>query len=125
MPVHFLYSFQVNALLHSLDIDSDARARGPLPGKFQELEDYWNESQGIIRPRPHVADGWANEFNQLRVNHGDPESWAHSFEQQHGANGWASEFEQVRHCLFLQSLVSFKWKLLSFYMFCLVENVMG
>ncbi|OWM85954.1 hypothetical protein CDL15_Pgr012204 [Punica granatum] len=74
---------QVNALLHSLDIDSDVRGRGPLPGRFREMEDYWNESQGMMRPGPHVADGWANEFNQLRVNHGNPESWAHSFEQQH------------------------------------------
>ncbi|KAK4778796.1 hypothetical protein SAY86_006324 [Trapa natans] len=85
---------QVNALLHSLDIDSDVHAKGPLPGRYRELEEYWNESQGMMRPVPHVADGWANEFNQLRVNHGNPESWARSFEQQHGSNGWASEFEQ-------------------------------
>lgn len=52
----------------------------------------------MMRPVPHVADGWANEFNQSRVNHGDPESWARSFELQHGANGWASEFEQARQC---------------------------
>lgn len=41
-----------------------------------------------------AADKWASEFAQQRAS-GDPETWAHSFEQQHGINGWASEFEQV------------------------------
>ncbi|CAK7323911.1 unnamed protein product [Dovyalis caffra] len=85
---------QVNALLSSLDIDGDMRAKGPLPGRFRELEDYWNESQGALRPGPPQADGWVAEFSQHRIDHGDPNAWAHSFEQQHGANGWASEFEQ-------------------------------
>ncbi|GFZ12650.1 peroxin 5 [Actinidia rufa] len=84
---------QVNALLSSLDIDSDIQARGPLRGRFRELEGYWNESQGMLKPGPHAADGWVNEFTQHRVQHGDPNAWAHSFELQHGANGWASEFE--------------------------------
>lgn len=84
---------QVNALLSSLDIDGDTRARGPLPGRFRELDDYWNESQGMMKPGPHAADGWVTEYTQRRVDHGDPNTWAHSFEQQHGANGWASEFE--------------------------------
>lgn len=96
--LHFLTTLylQVNALLSSLDIDNDVRAKGPLPGRFRELEDYWNESQGALRPGPHPADGWIAEFNQHRVDHGDPDAWAHSFEQQHGANGWVSEFDQVR-----------------------------
>lgn len=83
---------QVNALLSSLDIDTEGQAKGPLPGRFRELEDYWNESQG--RHGPHAADGWISEFNQHRLDHGDPNAWARSFEQQHGANGWVSEFEQ-------------------------------
>jgi peroxin-5 len=85
----------VNALLSSLDIDGDVRAKGPLAGRFRELEDYWNESQGALRPGPPQSDGWVAEFSQHRIDHGDPNAWAHSFEQQHGANSWASEFEQV------------------------------
>lgn len=80
----------------SLDIDGHAQAKGPLPGRFRELEDYWNESQGTLKPGAHAADGWVAEFNQHRMGHGDADAWAHSFEQQHGANGWASEFEQAR-----------------------------
>lgn len=86
---------QVNALLSSLEIDNHVRARGPLPGRYPELEEYWNESLAM-KPVPHVADGWINEFAQNRVGHADPNAWAQSFEQQHGANGWASEFEHVR-----------------------------
>lgn len=85
---------QVNTLLSSLEIDSDARGKGPLPGRFRELEDYWNESQGMRNTGPHPADGWVAEYGQHRAAHGDPDAWAHSFEQQHGANGWASEFER-------------------------------
>lgn len=85
---------QVNALLCSLEIDSDIQAKGPPPGRFRELEEYWNESQGALGPGPHAADGWIAEFGQHRAEHGGPDAWAHSFVQQHGANGWASEFEQ-------------------------------
>ncbi|XP_009374433.2 peroxisome biogenesis protein 5 [Pyrus x bretschneideri] len=85
---------QVNALLSSLDIDSDVNTKGPLPSRFRELDDYWNESQAITKPGAHAAQGWVTEFSQHRVDHGDPNSWAHSFERQHGANGWASEFDQ-------------------------------
>ncbi|XP_010539370.1 PREDICTED: peroxisome biogenesis protein 5 isoform X2 [Tarenaya hassleriana] len=85
---------QVNALLSSLDIDNDMQARGHIPGRFREMEDYWNESQGVMRPGPHPADGWVTEFNQHGMDHGGPDAWVKSFEQQHGMNGWVSEFEQ-------------------------------
>ncbi|XP_077223215.1 peroxisome biogenesis protein 5-like [Tasmannia lanceolata] len=84
---------QVNALLHSLDIDNDLRIKGPLRGRYPELEEYWNESQGSINSGAHGEDRWVAEYRQ-HGPHGDPESWADSFEQQHGANGWASQFEQ-------------------------------
>lgn len=85
---------QVNALLCSLDIDNNGQVKGPLHARLRELDDYWNESQGIIKPL-HPTDGWVAEFGQHQIEHGDPHAWAHSFEQQHGANGWASEFEQA------------------------------
>ncbi|MBA0661086.1 hypothetical protein Goklo_012998, partial [Gossypium klotzschianum] len=85
---------QVNALLSSLEIENDIHARGSMPGGFRKLEDYWNESQGVLKPGAHAADGWVTEFSQNRPHHGDLEAWAHSFEQKHGAGGWASEFEQ-------------------------------
>lgn len=86
----------MNALLTSLDIDSNGPAKGPIPARLRELEDYWNESQAIIKPGFHATDGWIAEYSQHRAEHGDPDAWAHSFERQHGANGWASEFEQAR-----------------------------
>lgn len=79
-----------------MDIDGDIQAKGPLPGRFRELEEYWNESQESLKRGAHAADEWVAEFNQQRMEHGDTDAWAHSFEQQHGAIGWASEFEQVR-----------------------------
>ncbi|CAO2191958.1 unnamed protein product [Urochloa humidicola] len=82
---------QVNTLLQSLDIDN--RMRGPMPGQYPELEQYWNQSQSSMGPAPvhNSADKWITEFGNQSNN---PESWAHSFEQQYGPNGWASEFEQ-------------------------------
>ncbi|CAI0540820.1 unnamed protein product [Linum tenue] len=85
---------QVNTLLSTLDIDNEVHANGPPHSKFNELENYWNESQGAARPGPQAADGWAKEFTYNRVDYGDPNPWVNSFEQQHGTNGWASEFEQ-------------------------------
>lgn len=87
-------SSQVNALLSSLEIDGDLQARGHMPGRFREMEEYWNESQ-IMKPGSHPVDGWVSEFIQHPVGHGDPNSWAQSFEQEHGANGWVSEFNHV------------------------------
>ncbi|KAL9998864.1 putative tetratricopeptide-like helical domain superfamily [Helianthus debilis subsp. tardiflorus] len=83
---------QVNALLSSLEIDNQGMARGPMPGRYPELEQYWGESQAMP-PRPHGPDGWADEFSQQRLGQADPNAWALSFERQHGAGGWASEFE--------------------------------
>lgn len=91
----FLYSSQVNALLSSLDIDTNVQARGGPPGRSQEMENVWNDSQNM-QNGPHSSDGWIAEYDQHRVQRGDPNVWAQSFEQQHGANGWASEFENVR-----------------------------
>ncbi|KAJ4868557.1 Peroxisome biogenesis protein 5 [Raphanus sativus] len=87
---------QVNALLSSLDIDDGIQARGHIPGRFRELDDYWNESQAVTKPGLHPADSWAAEFDQHQhgMNHGGPDAWVNSFEQQHGVNGWATEFEQ-------------------------------
>ncbi|KAL5729687.1 Peroxisomal membrane signal receptor PTS1 [Ranunculus cassubicifolius] len=86
---------QVNTLLHSLEIDNDFRNKGPAPGRYRELEEYWNESQGAQRPGdPLTSNGWLAEYNQHVASRGNPDTWAQSFEQQHGANGWASEFDQ-------------------------------
>ncbi|KAK7322426.1 hypothetical protein VNO77_25805 [Canavalia gladiata] len=85
---------QVNALLCSLDIDSNVRGKGPMTERFRELEDYWNESQGNLRLGAPAANGWITEFSQHRENLDNPDSWANSFEQQHGVNGWVSEFGQ-------------------------------
>lgn len=83
----------------SLDIDSNVRAKGPMPERFRELEDYWNESQGNLRLGAHATDGWIAEYSQHREKHDNPDSWANSFEQQYGVNGWVSEFERVRYCI--------------------------
>ncbi|KAK6947170.1 Tetratricopeptide repeat 1 [Dillenia turbinata] len=85
---------QVDALLCSLDIDNSVQAKGHIPGRFSELEDYWNESQGSRQAGHLPANGWVTEFDQHRAQQGDPELWALSFERQHGVNGWASEFER-------------------------------
>lgn len=84
---------QVNALLHSLDIDSDDRMKGPMHGMPPELEEYWTESQLAMKPGMMPADRWVAEYDQQK-GHNDPDAWADSFERMHGANGWASEFEK-------------------------------
>ncbi|XP_075487135.1 peroxisome biogenesis protein 5-like [Primulina tabacum] len=86
---------QVNALLSSLEIDYDTKARSHGPGRFSEMEEFWNESQGM-KPRLHPTDGWVAEFTQNRA-HDDPKLWVESFERQHGASGWASEFEHEQY----------------------------
>uniref|UniRef100_A0A7N0TDR3 Peroxin-5 n=1 Tax=Kalanchoe fedtschenkoi TaxID=63787 RepID=A0A7N0TDR3_KALFE len=91
---------QVNALLSSLDIDNDLRMKGP--SRFQELDEYWNESQGAMNRAALPSDRWVSEFQQQRPVV-DPNAWAHAFEQQHGANGWASEFEQEQNQMSLMN----------------------
>ena len=86
---------QVNALLCSLDIDSEIQAKGPLPGKLWEMEKYWNESLGTQKDTVHPEGKWISEYRQHEAGHTDPDVWVLSFEQQHGASGWASEFERV------------------------------
>lgn len=81
--------------MSSLDIDDGIQARGHIPGRFRELDDYWNESQAVMKPGLHPADSWAAEFNPHGMDHGGPDAWVQSFEHQHGVNGWATEFEQV------------------------------
>lgn len=103
-----LFALQVNALLSSLDIDGDIRARGPMPGRFPELEEYWNESQSM-KPGPHVSDGWATEFAQHRAARDDPNMWVQSFERQHSSNGWASEFDHVRN-IYLYPVILVRYK---------------
>ncbi|KAL5074480.1 hypothetical protein RYX36_013464 [Vicia faba] len=69
---------QVNALMYSLDIDSNVRGKRPMPERFRELDDYWNESQGnVIQETALPAPGdWASEYQQ-KYNHGD--AWAGEF----------------------------------------------
>lgn len=84
---------QVDALLCSLDIDKDIQMKGPLPGRVRELEEYWNESQGMPAPVAPVADGWVAEYRQHNAEHFGPNGWVNLFEREHGPSGWASEFE--------------------------------
>jgi peroxin-5 len=117
------YLYQVNTLLHSLDIDNSYRTKNPLHGPYPEMEEYWNQSLSALRSGPmhNAANNWAAEFGKQNNNpegwvtefgkqnnnpegwitefgkqNNNPEGWARSFEQQYGPNGWASEFEQVR-----------------------------
>ncbi|KAL5057563.1 hypothetical protein RYX36_029167 [Vicia faba] len=78
---------QVNALLSSLDIDSNVRGKRPMPERFRELDGYWNESQGNVIQGAHASDGWISEFSQNRERYDNPDAWANSFKQQHGVNG--------------------------------------
>lgn len=83
--------------------------------RFRELEGYWNESQGQgnLRLGGPAADGWIAEFGQHREKYDNPDSWANSFEQQHGANGWVSEFEHVR--ILYCSICSYNLKFLTLF----------
>ncbi|CAI9266755.1 unnamed protein product [Lactuca saligna] len=65
------FSFKVNALLSSLEI---------------------NNHGGLVRE--HMPDGWADEFSQQHG--GDPNAWTLSIEQQHGTGGWAFKFQHEK-----------------------------
>ena len=109
-----IFFLQVDALLHSLDIDNDVQIKGPLPGR--ELEEYWNESQSI---QAAVADRWVTEFRPQQPEPFPINGWVNSFEQEHGRNGWASEFEHVR-----TKKRSLKWHSF-FFFFLLLSEVLG
>lgn len=92
---------QVNALLHSLDIESDLRPWGPQGGRFSELEEYWTEVHaGRLGSRqsshPMYLDNsnkWAAEFDQQKNFLKGPETWADEFQQQQ-SNSWAHQFSE-------------------------------
>ncbi|CAM8995553.1 unnamed protein product [Rhodiola kirilowii] len=58
---------QVNALLSSLDIDNDMRMKGPTRGRFQELNEYWNESQGAMNRGPFPSDSSKGQLVTLML----------------------------------------------------------
>ncbi|KAH7429143.1 hypothetical protein KP509_09G032700 [Ceratopteris richardii] len=89
---------QLNALLHSLNIEPDLRALEHQRGYTSELEEYWNDAHagrmtalqnGRFRDN---ADQWAVEFSQQGVIKG-PQHWAEEFQQQH-EDAWANEFTE-------------------------------
>src|SRR4051812_48240419 len=90
--------------MYSLDIDSNVRGKGPMPERFRELDDYWNESQGNMIQGSHASDGLIFEYGQNRERYDNPDAWANSFEQQ---RGWVSEFEHVRTLRFSISSYNF------------------
>ena len=87
----------MNALLHSLDIESEIRSWGP-QGRYPELEGYWNEAHaGRLGPMENgqhggPSDQWAAEFNKQDIVR-RPELWAEEFQQQ--GDGWADQFDKV------------------------------
>ncbi|KAI5077377.1 hypothetical protein GOP47_0007201 [Adiantum capillus-veneris] len=90
---------QVNALLHSLDIEPDLKTMGPQHGHHSELEEYWNDAHAgrisAMQKGRFVdnSDHWATEFSQRREDVRDPENWHQEFQQQHG-NDWVNQFTE-------------------------------
>ena len=84
----------MNALLHSLDIDSELRSWEP-QGPFPELEKYWSDAHAgklaAVESGQHLqnSDQWAENFNTSR----DPQQCVGKFQQQR--NGWADQFDKV------------------------------
>jgi peroxin-5 len=75
------YLYQVNTLLHSLDIDNSYRTKNPLHGPYPEMEEYWNQSQSPLRSGSmhNAANNWAAEFGKQNNN---PEGWITEFGKQ-------------------------------------------
>lgn len=102
---------QVNALLHSLDIESELRAWGPQGGRFSELEEYWNEAHAgrlaAMQNGRHMnnSDQWAAEFNQHQDVPRGPQHWAEEFQQQQG-DGWADQFSEEQSQISTREFVS-------------------
>lgn len=102
---------QVNALLHSLDIESELRAWGPQGGRFSELEEYWNEAHAgrlaTMQNGRHMnnSDQWAAEFNQQQDVQRGPQHWAEEFQQQQGG-GWADQFNEEQSQISTREFVS-------------------
>lgn len=86
---------QVNALLQSLDIESDLRFQGPIGGRHSELQRYWNESQ-TTHSKGGVADQWAQDFGQQYRQVARPGDWAEEFHTHHNVDGWVDQFGEVR-----------------------------
>ncbi|MCO5605091.1 hypothetical protein L7F22_059270 [Adiantum nelumboides] len=92
---------QVNALLHSLDIEPDLKTWGPQYGRHSELEEYWNEAHaGRIAAMQNGrfvdnSDRWATEFSQQREDVRGPQNWAEEFKHQQG-DDWANQFTEAR-----------------------------
>ncbi|CAM6083412.1 unnamed protein product [Calypogeia fissa] len=86
---------QVNALLQSLDIESDARFHGPMGGRHSELQGYWNESQ-MAPGKSVVADQWAQDFSQQYRQVPRPGDWAEEFHTHHNVDAWADQFGEHR-----------------------------
>eukprot|EP00249_Psilotum_nudum_P018974 c27047_g1_i1 orf=150-2450(+) len=96
---HDYVNAQVNALLHSLDIESEFHTLGPQGVRSSELEEYWNESRaGGLGPMQGAGGSifddssqWVSEFNQQHNFSKGGESWVDEFRQQQGS-GWIDQF---------------------------------
>lgn len=90
---------QVNALLHSLNIEPELKAWGPQAGHHSELEEYWNDAHtGRLAAMQNGrfmdnSDQWATEFSRQREDSRGPQHWAEEFQQQQ-VDGWANQFTE-------------------------------
>jgi hypothetical protein len=93
----------VNALLHSLDIESDGRC-WESQGASSELEELWNgiHAGGLEAVQSGQfldhSNQWAAESSTQDLQH-----WVGEFRQQ--VDGWADQFDEVCFtCLLLSSM---------------------